>query len=139
MCANQAVLTSQVGQLCDILTLSPLLPNVSGMLGQIVQRVVAMDEPLEYSQRTPYNASLVLGMCLKSFSSQAKSTKPGIPSLDLADVCQRWGWSESTVGALASLATSRCVDALKIFLHDIDTIRVLDSSAERRWKESTQV
>ena len=112
------MLISQIGQLCDILTLSPLLPNVSGMLGQIVQRVVAADEPIEDSQSTPYNASLVLGMCLRSFSGQAKPPKSGFPSFDLAEVCQRWGWSESVVGALASLAASRWVGAmLGFFFH----------------------
>ena len=95
--------------MCNILILSPLLPNVSRMLDQIVQKVMAMDEPLEDSRRTPYNASLVLGMCLRSLSVQAKSSKPGSPSFDLAEICRRWGWSESVVGALTSLTTSRYV------------------------------
>ena len=79
------------------------------MLDQIIQQVITTDEPLESFQRTPYNASLVLGMCLKSFSSQAKSSKLGTSPLDSAEICQRWGWSESVVDALASLAASRCV------------------------------
>lgn len=78
------------------------------MLDQIVQKVMATGEPLEDSQRTPYNASLVLGMCLKSFSSLDKSSGSGF-SFDLAAICERWGWSESVVDALVSLATSRCV------------------------------
>ena len=106
----------QVGQLCSILTLSLLLPNVNKMLDQIVQQVMATDEPLKDSQRTPYNASLALGMCLKSFSGQVKPPKSGFPSLDLAEICQRWGWSESVVGALASLAASRCVETEGAFL-----------------------
>jgi len=65
------------------------------------------EEPLEVFQRTPYNASLVLGMCLKSFSGQTKLPKSS--SFDLAEMCQKWGWSESVMDALASLATSRCV------------------------------
>jgi len=112
---NRTVLALQIGQLCDILTLSPLLPSVSDMLGHIVQGVAATDEPLEDSQRTPYNASLVLGMCLKSFSNQARPKKLGLPSLELADVCQRWGWSECAVDALASLATSRLVWSMSPF------------------------
>lgn len=103
----------QVSQLCDILTLSPLLPGVNRTLDQIAQHVVAADNPLEDFQRTPYNASLVLGMCLKSFSGQVKSSKSGASSFDLAGICQRWGWSESVVGALASLATSRYLAATK--------------------------
>jgi hypothetical protein len=106
---NQITLALQIGQLYDILTLSPLLPNVNTMLDQIVQRAMAIDEPLEDSQKTPYNSSLVLGMCLKSFAAQTKSSKSGRSSFDLAEICQRWGWSECVVGALASLATSRCV------------------------------
>ena len=75
----------------------------------MVQQVMTTEEPLEEFQRTPYNASLVLGMCLKSFSGQAKLPKLGTPSFDLAEMCRQWGWSESIVDALASLATSRCV------------------------------
>lgn len=67
------------------------------------------EKPLEDFQRTPYNASLVLGMCLKSLSGQAKLPKLGTSSFDLAETCQQWGWSETVVDALASLATSRCV------------------------------
>ena len=75
----------------------------------MVQQVMTTEEPLEEFQRTPYNASLVLGMCLKSFSGQAKPPKLGTSSFDLAEMCRQWGWSESIVDALASLATSRCV------------------------------
>lgn len=64
-------------------------------------------EPLEDFQRTPYNSSLILGMCLKSFSSQAKSSKPNTPSFNLAEICRGWGWSENVTNALAFLATSR--------------------------------
>jgi len=103
------MIAQQIGQLCDILTLSPLLANVNRMLDKIVQQVLTTDKPLEDFQRTPYNASSVLGMCLKSFSGQAKSSKSGISSFDIAEICQRWGWSESVTGGLASLATSRCV------------------------------
>jgi len=92
-----------------MLTLSLLLPNKNRKLDQIVQQVMTTDKPLEDFQRTPYNASLVLGMCLKSFSGQAKLPKLGTPSFDLAEMCQQWGWSETVVDALASLATSRCV------------------------------
>ena len=77
------------------------------MLDQIVQKVMATDEPLEDSQRTPYNASLVLGMSLKSFSGKNKSSKLGLSPLDLAEICQRWGWSESVMGALGSLTISK--------------------------------
>ena len=102
--------------MCDILSLSLLLPNVNKMLDQIVQQVIATGDPLADSRRTPYNASLVLGMCLKSFSGQAKSSKSSLPSFDLVEICQRWGWSENVVGALASLATSRCVVMVTWFL-----------------------
>ena len=78
---------------------------------------MTIEEPLEDFQRTPYNASLVLGMCLKSFSGQAKLPKSGTSSFDLAEMCQQWGWSESVVDALASLATSRCVaDVAQFFV-----------------------
>jgi hypothetical protein len=75
------------------------------MLDQIVQQVMDTGEPVEDFQRTPYNASLVLGMCLKSFSSQPKSSK-STSSFDLAEISHRWGWSESVLDALASLAAA---------------------------------
>ena len=93
----------------DIMALSSLLPNLNRMLDGIVQQVVSAVDPLEDFRRTPYNASLVLGMCLKSRSSQAKPPKSMAPSLNLAEMCQRWGWSESVTGALASLTALRCV------------------------------
>ena len=82
------------------------------MLDRIVQQVATTNEPLEDFQRSPYNASFVLGMCLKSFSGQAKSSKSGSSSFDLAEICQRWGWSESVVDALAYLAMSRYVTSV---------------------------
>lgn len=109
----------QVSHLRDILTLSPLLPSVNKTLDEIVQQVMITTEPLEDFQRTPYNASLVLGMCLTSFSGQVKSPRPDISSFNLTEMCQRWGWSESVTNGLACLATSRygvIVDAFRF--HD---------------------
>lgn len=64
-------------------------------------------DSLEDFRRTPYNWSLVLGMCLKSFSSQVKSSKPNVPSFNLTEMCKMWGWSECVADTLALLATSR--------------------------------
>lgn len=102
-------LLTQVGHLRDILALSSLLPNVNKMLDKIVQQAVNTAGPLEDFRRTPYNASFALGLCLKSFSGQGRSSKPNIAPFDLTEITQRWGWSETVMEALASLSASRYV------------------------------
>lgn len=105
------MILTQVGHLRDILALSPLLPNINKMLDQIVQQAANTAEPLEDFRRTPYNASLALGLCLKSLSGQGRLSKPNVVSVDLTEISQRWGWSETVMEALASLSASRYVVA----------------------------
>lgn len=133
------MLGKQVSHLRDILALAPLLPNITRMLDQIVQQVVITADPIDDFQSTPYNASLVLGMCLKSISGRVKSPKSNTPSHDLGEICQQWGWSESVMDALAHLAASRCVANEVFFFAALDIILVLDTFAQRRWRALTRV
>ena len=95
--------------LAHVIELSKLLPSLTTLLVNVVERELESEEPRAEYEATHANSAWVIGSCAECISARPTTEWKSLVDVSkwTTQVVERWGWSGRALEGLASLVSSR--------------------------------
>jgi U3 small nucleolar RNA-associated protein 20 len=100
-----------IEELRDDVLLAQVLPSFADLLVKIVDKLLETDEPMEDYIKTPANAGVAIGMCLKALASDEEGSwvEKVNWGMWVDTAVRKWAWCSSVMEGLVAVVNTQCV------------------------------